>query len=29
VGYLVCGWPGEGRAQVEEFATRVMPELAG
>jgi len=29
VGYLVCGWPGEGRARVEEFATRVMPELAG
>jgi len=29
VGYLVCGWPGEGRAQVEEFATRVMPERAG
>jgi alkanesulfonate monooxygenase SsuD/methylene tetrahydromethanopterin reductase-like flavin-dependent oxidoreductase (luciferase family) len=29
IGYLVCGWPGEGRARVEEFATRVMPELAG
>jgi F420-dependent oxidoreductase-like protein len=29
VGYLVCGWPGEGRARVEEFASRVMPELAG
>ncbi len=29
IGYLVCGWPGEGRARVEEFATRVMPELTG
>jgi F420-dependent oxidoreductase-like protein len=28
VGYLVCGWPGEGRPRVEEFATRVMPALA-
>jgi len=28
IGYLVCGWPGEGDARVEEFATRVMPELA-
>jgi len=27
IGYLVCGWPGEGRARVEEFATRIMPEL--
>jgi len=26
-GYLVCGWPGEGEAQVEAFASRVMPEL--
>jgi hypothetical protein len=26
-GYLVCGWPDEGRARVEEFA-RTMPELA-
>ena len=26
-GYLVCGWPGEGRAQVEAFARQVMPEL--
>ena len=25
--YLVCGWPGEGRARVEEFAARVAPEL--
>jgi alkanesulfonate monooxygenase SsuD/methylene tetrahydromethanopterin reductase-like flavin-dependent oxidoreductase (luciferase family) len=22
--YLVCGWPGEGRRRVEEFATRFM-----
>ena len=28
-GYLVCGWPGEGRAQVERFARDVMPEFAG
>jgi F420-dependent oxidoreductase-like protein len=27
VGYLVCGWPEEGRARVEEFATSVMPGL--
>jgi hypothetical protein len=27
VDYLVCGWPGEGRARVEEFATTVMPEI--
>jgi alkanesulfonate monooxygenase SsuD/methylene tetrahydromethanopterin reductase-like flavin-dependent oxidoreductase (luciferase family) len=25
--YLVCGWPDAGRAQVERFATEVMPEL--
>ena len=29
VRYLVCGWPGEGRARVEEFATRVMPSFTG
>jgi alkanesulfonate monooxygenase SsuD/methylene tetrahydromethanopterin reductase-like flavin-dependent oxidoreductase (luciferase family) len=28
MGYLVCGWPGEGRARVEEFATQVMPDYA-
>jgi alkanesulfonate monooxygenase SsuD/methylene tetrahydromethanopterin reductase-like flavin-dependent oxidoreductase (luciferase family) len=28
-GYLVCGWPDSGRAQVERFAREVMPELAG
>jgi len=28
VGYLVCGWPGEGRGRVEEFATTVMSEFA-
>ncbi|MGH9090624.1 MAG: LLM class flavin-dependent oxidoreductase [Acidimicrobiales bacterium] len=28
-GYLVCGWPGEGRSQVEAFARDVLPELAG
>jgi F420-dependent oxidoreductase-like protein len=26
-GYLVCGWPGAGRTQVEAFAREVMPEL--
>jgi hypothetical protein len=26
-GYLVCGWPGEGAARVEEFVTRVLPDL--
>jgi F420-dependent oxidoreductase-like protein len=29
IGYLVCGWPGEGRARVEEFATTVMGEFSG
>src|SRR4051812_26942466 len=24
-GYLVCGWPGEGDAQIEAFARDVMP----
>lgn len=26
-GYLVCGWPDEGRQRVEEFATQILPEL--
>ena len=26
-GYLVCGWPAAGRAQVEAFARQVMPEF--
>lgn len=26
-GYLVCGWPAAGRAQVEAFAREVMPDL--
>ena len=26
IGYLVCGWPAEGRDRVEEFATEVMAE---
>ncbi len=26
-GYLVCGWPGAGDAQVEAFARQVMPAL--
>ncbi len=28
VGYLVCGWPGEGRARIEEFARTVLPGLS-
>jgi alkanesulfonate monooxygenase SsuD/methylene tetrahydromethanopterin reductase-like flavin-dependent oxidoreductase (luciferase family) len=27
-GYLVCGWPERGRAQVEAFARDVLPEFA-
>jgi F420-dependent oxidoreductase-like protein len=27
-GYLVCGWPGQGDAQVERFAREVMPDFA-
>jgi len=27
-GYLVCGWPNGGRAQVEAFAREVMPTFA-
>ncbi|MDP1807323.1 MAG: LLM class flavin-dependent oxidoreductase, partial [Acidimicrobiales bacterium] len=26
--YLVCGWPGAGRSQVEAFAREVMPDFA-
>ena len=26
--YLICGWPGEGRSKIEEFATEVIPEFA-
>jgi alkanesulfonate monooxygenase SsuD/methylene tetrahydromethanopterin reductase-like flavin-dependent oxidoreductase (luciferase family) len=26
-GYLVCGWPGAGRDQVERFAREVMPDF--
>lgn len=29
IGYLVCGWPTEGRARIEEFAARLLPDLAG
>ena len=28
VGYLVCGWPGEGQGRVEEFAGQVMGNFA-
>jgi alkanesulfonate monooxygenase SsuD/methylene tetrahydromethanopterin reductase-like flavin-dependent oxidoreductase (luciferase family) len=27
-GYLICGWPGAGRAQVDRFARDVLPALA-
>jgi len=27
-GYLVCGWPAEGRARVEEFAATLFGDLA-
>ncbi len=27
VGYLVCGWPGEGAERVTEFADQVLPTL--
>lgn len=26
-GYLICGWPGAGRRQVDRFAREVMPEF--
>jgi F420-dependent oxidoreductase-like protein len=29
VGYLVCGWPSEGRTSVEAFAGNVMAAYAG
>lgn len=28
-GYLVCGWPEAGDAQVEQFARRLMPDFVG
>ncbi|MFP3899257.1 MAG: TIGR03560 family F420-dependent LLM class oxidoreductase [Acidimicrobiia bacterium] len=28
-GYLVCGWPGAGAAQVEAFVREVLPEHTG
>ena len=27
-GYLVCGWPSEGHARVEDFVKTVMPEFS-
>src|SRR3954469_24281169 len=27
-GYLICGWPDAGRAQVERFARDVMPDFS-
>ena len=26
-GYLVCGWPGAGRSQVEAFVREVVPDF--
>lgn len=26
-GYLICGWPSEGEAHLERFASELMPEL--
>ncbi|MHB8593546.1 MAG: LLM class flavin-dependent oxidoreductase [Acidimicrobiales bacterium] len=28
IGYLVCGWPAEGRSRVEDFAAVVMPAFS-
>ena len=28
VSYAVCGWPGQGRPRIEEFASRLMPGYA-
>ncbi len=28
IGYLVCGWPGEGQGRVEEFARLVLPAFS-
>ncbi|MEZ5143489.1 MAG: hypothetical protein R2726_13360 [Acidimicrobiales bacterium] len=28
-GYLVCGWPEAGAAQVERFVSEVMPDVTG
>jgi F420-dependent oxidoreductase-like protein len=27
VGYVTCGWPGQGRGRIEEFAARIMPRF--
>lgn len=27
VGHLICGWPSEGRARLDEFVTELLPEL--
>lgn len=27
-GYLVCGWPGDGRQQIERFAAEVLPDFS-
>lgn len=29
VGYLTVSWPSEGKAHLEEFVDRVMPQIAG
>ena len=27
IGYMVCGWPSEGRTRLEEFISEVMPDI--
>jgi len=27
VSYLICGWPSEGRARLDEFVGQVLPSL--
>lgn len=29
VSYLICGWPSEGRARLDEFVDQVLPGLQG
>jgi hypothetical protein len=29
VQYLICGWPGQGRGRIDEFARRIMPQFIG
>jgi alkanesulfonate monooxygenase SsuD/methylene tetrahydromethanopterin reductase-like flavin-dependent oxidoreductase (luciferase family) len=27
-GYLICGWPGEGKAHLDHFVEHILPELS-